>query len=262
VWATFSTYTGVLCDHLYVIAENVSLADAPTALQITASQVPALTITSENESLAYQGLTNTSLGNAAMAATTNLVITNLGSSGQDGVSIAMPGGISPLETEWEPLDASNTLPVGAYIQEQVIGMANGITNGLLGTATMTKSGTANYSLSADFSPIGASKYTVQAYLHGASVSLVTKVSGVLLGTACIEAPAMDYDPVSNTVSYDWTSVAGGTCLTITGGSALTCDQLFITPENVGSVIATTALQFVASQVPAITITSEGSGAGD
>jgi hypothetical protein len=94
-----------------------------------------------SENLVYQGLTNTTLGNATESiacCVSNLgssgqdglalIITNLGSSGQDGVTISLPGGSSALALAYESLDPSNTLPAGAYIQEQAVGTANGITN--------------------------------------------------------------------------------------------------------------------------------------
>ena len=152
-------------DQLYVIPENVTLTGTPTAMQITASQVPSLTITSEIASLVYQGLTNTSVGSATVTGQGNqLMVSGIGSNGVDGVSIAMPSNLSGFDVTWQPLDVSNTLPVGAYVQEQIIGTAGAVTNGVLGTLTMTKTGTPAYpySVSANYSPVGASNYTVQA----------------------------------------------------------------------------------------------------
>ena len=68
---------------------------------------------------------------------------------------------------WEPISRSRRS-----------GTANGITNGVLGTLTVTKLGTANYGISADFSPIGASTYTVQAYLQGVLVGQTTNQFGL------------------------------------------------------------------------------------
>src|ERR1039458_5320272 len=148
-----------MCDRLYIVPENVTIAGTPTAMQIMASQVPVLTITGENASVVYQGLTNTSVGSAIIANqldhgsnTADFAVSNLGSSGQDGVSIALPSNLSALEVHFQALDISNTLPVGAYVQEQMIGTFTGATNGQWGTLTMTKTGTGNYVVSADYSP--------------------------------------------------------------------------------------------------------------
>ncbi|MGD0539823.1 MAG: hypothetical protein ABSC03_19510, partial [Verrucomicrobiota bacterium] len=66
----------------------------------------SLTAKAQPLPVVYQGLTNSSLGNATLAVSgSQLVVSNLGSSGQDGVSIALPGNLSALETHWQALDA-------------------------------------------------------------------------------------------------------------------------------------------------------------
>ena len=134
------------CDRLVITPENVTPASGAIALQITTAGIPSLTISNENESVMYQGLSNTSLGGAALSEPCcvsnlgsggqdglSLYITNLGSGGQDGLTVTLPANLSALNVVWEPLEASNSLPTGAYIQQQVIGSGNGITNGRLGT---------------------------------------------------------------------------------------------------------------------------------
>src|SRR5208283_4685669 len=74
--------------------------------------------------LEYQDLANTSLGNASESIACcvsnlgssgqdglTLVVSNLGSSGQDGVSIALPTNLTGLDAQWQDLDDANTLPV-------------------------------------------------------------------------------------------------------------------------------------------------------
>jgi hypothetical protein len=115
----------------------------------------------------YGGVPNSSLGNASLALQGGqLVAGNLGSSGQDGVSVALPPGLTGWGAQWVPLDQVGKLPVGAYLQERVLGAFGGVADALLGTVTMTKAGTTNYVLSADLSPIGAGSVLLQAYLGG------------------------------------------------------------------------------------------------
>ena len=250
---TIAGLASVQCDHLYITPENVS--GTPTAFQITASQVPGLTITSENVSLIYQGLTNTSLGTAALSVSgSSMIVTNLGSSGQDGVAIALPSNLSGLDVGWQALDDSDTLPVGAYIQEQIIGTAGAITNGLWGTLTMTKQGTSNYVVSANYAPLGASTYTVQAFLKGALVGQTTNQPGASLAVCggCGTSYDWEFWPRFGP-TMDW---GGGGTPILLGGAALTCDRLYIVPENVAITGTPTAMQITASQVPALTITSE------
>ena len=247
------------CDRLYIVPEHISITSTPTAMQIKASQVPALTITSENASTVFQGLTNTSVGNALIAnqldhGSNRLTVSNLGSSGQDGVSIALPSNLTGLDVTWEALDASDTLPVGAYIQEQISGTAGAVTNGLWGTLTLTKQGSGNYVVSANYSPIGASTYTVQAYLKGALVGQATNQPGASLAICggCCTSFDWEFWPRFGPTS-DWGD--GGTTLLL-GGAALMCDRLYVIPENVPITSTPTAMQITASQVPALTITSE------
>jgi hypothetical protein len=267
---TLTSSGNVTCDELLITPENVTLGSAPTALQLTASQVPGMTIIGENETLVYGGLNSTALGDATVAIAccvsnlgsggqdgVTLYVTNLSSSGQDGVSLTMPGGASGMVVQWEDLDDSNTLPVGAFVQEQLVGTADDVTNGVLGTMTMTKAGTSNYVVSADFSSVGASNYTVQAYLQGALVGQATNQSGSSLASCGIMPPRIDWqtnDEGSATLSVHWLSA---TAVTLTGGANVTCDELLITPGNVTFEGAPTAMNITASEVPALTFIGEG-----
>ncbi|HXR46613.1 MAG TPA: hypothetical protein VN784_04160 [Candidatus Limnocylindrales bacterium] len=256
----------VSANKVYFIPSNLGTCVKPTAFQITASQVPDLAIASENLSLPYAGLTNTSLGQASIEVISNLssggqdgsalVISNLGSAGQDGVSITLPGGLTNLDVGWNELDPSNTLPVGAYIQSQIVGTDGGITNGVLGTLTETKAGTSNYVLSADFSPVGASTYTVQAYYQGAPVAEATHQSGASLAVAQRMADTTDtvVGPNGSAPASMDDSVATSASI---AGQIVTCDNLEVTPENVTFSNAPAALQIVSSQVSSFTITSVG-----
>ncbi len=257
-----SAIPNAIADHLYFNPDGLTSVVTVTAMQLTASQIPNLTITAENASLAYQGLANTSLGNAAISATGNsLYITNLGSSGQDGVSIALPANQTGLDVVWQALDASDTLPVGAYIRSQAIGTANGIANGVLGTLTDTKLGTTNYQIAVDFSALGATTYNAYAYYRGALVGQATNQPMIIAmrhnqfsgsaDTAYTGGPShigIEY------ISLDWN--ATGTYFAFSGGPSLLIDQLEVTPGDVTWTNVPTALQVVGSQISALTITGE------
>jgi hypothetical protein len=240
---------------------------SPAALAITASHVPSITITSENESLVYQGLTNTSLGNATLAVSGNqFTVGNLGASGQDGVSIALPRYLSGLDVHWQNLEQSNTLPVGSYIQEHLIGTANGITNGLLGTTTVTKTGSTNYLVSADFSPMGASNYLVQVYVQGVLVAQMTNQNGASLAQIYGDDPLLDLGYLGGFVYSGPLLVCLPPCYDIPPIGCTTCTnrnipdpqgpvELVINPISLQSPTLT-GIGITASQVPGITITSE------
>jgi hypothetical protein len=260
----------VKCDQLFITPENVSFPSAPTAMQITASQVPVITITAENASLAYQGLTNTSLGAAAVSIACcvsnlgssgqdGLTVSNLGSSGQDGVSIAMPGGLSAFDVHCLDWDPTNALPAGEYVQSQIIGTAGAVTNGVLATLTETKIGTANYQVTADFSPLGTSNCLVQASLGGVLVGQAT----TNVGDAIIVITKIDPDGTSWDIEFDdencyqasTIDCMAATTMTLQGGSIVLADKVSITPLDT-QCFKPTAFQLTASQVPVFTITSE------
>jgi hypothetical protein len=261
VAATFGGNAPAFTDHLYFSPDTTS-AVTVKAMHLTASQIPSLTITAENASLAYQGLENTSLGNAAISASGNsLYLTNLGSGGQDGVSIDVPPSVTAMAMHLQPLTLSS-LPVGAYLQSQVIGMGAGITNGVLGTVTATKVGTTNFSIAPDFSPVGATTYSMKAYLQGALVAQATGLTGSLVsGGYALPSP-------------DWNWNVRGPGGVVIGsyssdGDCFTCawwiywnfdfafvDQVVLTPENVTKTTTPTFWHVTASQIPALTITTE------
>ena len=264
IWFTPTVGPAVLADSVMIIPGGVSGPSSVSSVTIQAAQIPSITITNENVSLLYQGLVNTSIGQSSLSVSnTAMVVANIGSSGYDGVSIALPSGLSGLDVRWQALDVSNTLPVGAYVQQQMVGMANGITNGVLGKVTVTKTGKTNCLVSADFSPLGASTYTVQAYLHGVLVGQATNQTGASLvncvggsgGWAYPTSVDIEWDITHNKwwATVDWSD--GTTTRAQVGGLNVTCDVLYITPENV-PLNTPTAMEITASQVPVITITSE------
>ncbi len=251
-------------DHLYVIPEHVGFSTTTTGIQLFASQIPGLTITSENATLAYQGLANTGLGSAAISASgNNLYITNLGSGGQDGLSIAAPAGLTGFDVQVLDLDPSSSLPVGAFIKQTLIGTYNGIPNSTLGTVTTTKTGATNVSVAADFSAIGAGTYSVQSYYQGTLTAQASHQTGAAVEIAAGPCTNCYHDPFGTTYSYsmntgqflgeDW----GVAVIASFSGSAFaSMDYLYISPENVSNTVTVTDMQLTASQMPGLTITSE------
>jgi len=238
----------------------VTMSGPPTAFQITGSQVPALTISNETLTAAYAGLQPTALGNATLMVTSSsLVVSNLSSSGQDGVAISIPPAVTGMAMQFAPLEVSS-LPVGAYVRSQVIGTGAGISNGVLGTVTTTVTGSTNFSILPDFSPVGATTYSMKGYSQGALVAQATGLTGPL-GGAGIALPGPD---------WNW-NVSGPGGVVIGSYSASTfcfdcqwwvywysdfavVDHVEITPDNVTTATTPTTWKVTASQVPALNVT--------
>jgi autotransporter-associated beta strand protein len=282
----------VLTDHLYLSADNVQLASPPTALNLVATQVPSLTVINENANYRYGSLAATALGNATetplSTSTTNaLMIGNIGSSGQDGVSVAIPTNLSLVDMQIAQLDVSNSLPVGAYLQQQVLGTANGITNGVLGTVTAIKTGPTNISVTADFSPSGASTYSIQAYYQGTLVAQASNQTAaatmqIINGPnyPCIECPPWPWSwgwgywgcwpywgywgcwhypfyPYPNRYPIDlfWDWWRYPIYVSINAGPIVLTDHLYLSADNVQLASPPAAVQLTASQVPALTVSA-------
>ena len=212
-------------------------------------------------SVTYQGMASTPQGNATVAvADGELVVSNLTSGGQDGVTISLPNNVAGLMVFYQALDVSNTLPVGANLEEQLFGTAGPVTDGLLGKVTVTKVGTTNYAISADFSPVGATNYTVQAYQDGVLVGQASGGNGSSQVGAAIWPPAGDlYDPLFNmgNLYEDWLSLFWPMPLPFyMGGSMVTANHLVFAPGNVTMSGPPTAFQITGSQVPVLTISNE------
>jgi hypothetical protein len=234
----------------------------PSGFQIQASEIPSLTITNESQTVTYAGLSHTSLGNATLTAQSNrLTIANIGSSGQDGVELALPN-VAGWEAHWQPLDPADALPIGAYIQSQIFGTAGSVSNGLLGSWLMTKMGTSNYVVTADYSPIGSSTVTLKVYNGTNLVTTMTGQSGTL-GTinGCV-----DDDHHGNPVPTGpnglpgpfggGLTMFGPKSITLPGGATVTGDRFVILPEGGATVSSLSAVKLNASSIAEIIITEE------
>ena len=150
------------CDGLLITPENVTLGGALTAFQIVASQVPAITITGEQQSVPYDGLAR------ARWALPRWRSPAISWSSPTWAAAAGTGYPLRCRPTW-PWTCSGSRWVrrprcrSAPIQEQIIGAGGGIANGVLGTVAMTElcavCDGSNYLVLANFAPIGAPRLT-------------------------------------------------------------------------------------------------------
>ena len=203
-------------------------------------------------SLIYQGLTNTALGNATLSVTSNkLNVGNLGTNGQDGVSIAL-NGAHRFEAGLLDLDPSDALPVGASVQSQIIGTAGSVTNGLLGSTLITKAGTSNWVMSVDYSPLGSSSRTVQVWNGPNLVAQVTGQTGSVCATS-IHWPGVWRCTANWWLNMEWPIPI---LMTISGGPTVMGTEILLIPEGAAAVSSVSAEQILAANIPSITITNE------
>ena len=206
----------VMADEIVVIAEGAAAYNpilVPTqALQVTAANISLFYTTNAQiglfGSLAIQGVATSVLsGSGAYGDLTgeeghDLVASNLGSSGADGIRVWLAGpGFPPASkaieygkdyymATWMDVDTTASLPYDAGIAASTTS-PNDLTVSC--SATKTPSG---WELAADFAAMGASTYTANLYDDG---SLVGTVGGLdATGAIAIQGPtgySSFYDPV-------------------------------------------------------------------
>ena len=253
-------------DAIEIVAPtDAALSDVMARLQGGGGGISSVTLTNETLSSAgvtveFAGLEHTSLGHATLNVASNkLIVANIGSSGVDGVTIAIPTNAVGWSAQWQPLDPDGTLPVGAYLQEQIIGTGGPVTNGLLGRLTVTKAGTGNYVLSADVSLMAASSLTVKVY-SGTTLLAQTNQTGGVIGS--FASCPTDVDSSSDD-PREWQVTGHPACsFTLNNGPTVLADSVRIIPEGVAGLRFPAAVRILASQVPSITITNESLAVGD
>jgi hypothetical protein len=251
----------VMGDLVVAIAENPTLTTGPVSrVKIQASgQITSLQIGAESLSSSHSAASG--LGQASLVPDgTNLTVSNLGSSGQDGVSLALDN-VTGWAGHWQALDPTGALPVGAYLQSEVLGSAGAAGSGPLGSWRMTKTGTGNYAVTADFAPLGASTVTVLVYQGADLVTTLTGQSGTLATVnGCV-----DDDHWGNPTPTGPNGIPGrwGGALTFRdprtftfAGNSVQGDRLVILPEGGSAVSSLTESRLLASGIPQLTLDDE------
>jgi len=226
-------------------------------MQILGFQVPGLNITSENAGLPYGGLNTTALGRAIATASTNrLTVSNLGSSGQDGVEISFPGGITSWAFNWMNLDPNALAPAGAYVRESILGTGGPVTNGLLGTVTTTKQGPGAFGTTVDFSPIGAGTFTTAVY-NG--TNFIHQVTGMPSGGGSA-ASMIDWSLSVHIYIRPFRIVGDGSVGPInidpTGDAFIAVGNNTVYTPDTTNVLNVSAMRIECSQIPALSVTNE------
>jgi hypothetical protein len=178
--------------------------------------------------LSFQGLANSPLGNARIYSQSNeLVVSNIGSTGTDGVSLDLSGfhfGTLSLEE-----GASSGYPSSVYLR--VYGEVNGATNQFIGTLGCMDASPSNMEYSVDFGSIGGVANTVLVY-DGSN--LVATAHGVTGAVASVTGPegANQLTPYATDGGQVWAVVdlPSRSEITLPGSPAVLGTRLAISPE--------------------------------
>ena len=264
----FSGGASVQGDRLVILPEGGAAVSSLSENRLLTSGVLHITLDDKRVFLQYSGLLHGSLGQAGLRQKdTRLIVSNIGSSGQDGVSIPMPK-MDAWDAHWQPLDPTGALPVDAYLQSEIHGTAGTISNGLLGSWKMTKADAGRYAVTADFSPLGTSTVTLMVYNGATLVTTLTgqSQSGVLANVnGCV-----DDDHWGNPTPDGPFGLPGrwGGALTFLdprnftfpggdpGADPVQGDRLVILPEGGAAVSSLSETRLLASGIPQITLIEE------
>ena len=193
-------------DFIELTATNALFTPTNTASRVTAGRVPGGQFvitqeTSNNIPLALTGRPHLPVGVATVSVSSNRVlVSNLGSSGQDGVVVSDPqmGGGS-FALRYQPVNLSDA---GAQMAFATVGDVNGSSNVVAKSLSFSNSAPGRLRMRSNFSGIGASQLVVSVYRAGALVGSTLMNDGDL-GDA---APAMELNCAAD---KSWPAVTRG-----------------------------------------------------
>jgi hypothetical protein len=255
---TLKDGTSVYGDRMALTPENSKNVVWLSTLQLRSSGINELHITLEQRSVVYSGLVHTALGNASLTPQgTELIVANLGSSGQDGVSIIKDRSRA-LEAHWLPIDSADSLAVGAYIEETVIGSVAGQPGRVFGKTRMTKTGSNKYVIDADFSAIGAGTRRVEVY-YGDVLRAQVKGQNGPVGTASklrLDLKAgLDGDGGYIKITFKL-NPSEAVDIALNGGPTVQGDMIVLRPEGGEQLDWVSEIQLRFIGIPLLTLTEE------
>jgi hypothetical protein len=211
-----------------VMAENLARYVGPqNRTLVTGTSIDSFQVGSE--ALGYFGHGHSALGTAMLTADGGmLTVGHIGSGGSNGVSIDLNNALN-VSLSLAPLDIPAS---GALLQESASGQFGSSSNHNLGSLQFSAVAGGTVQMTPDFSPVGASSYTIEVRQNGQLVQRFTGHTGTV-GTAGIWPTAL-----GELTSGSLTGAPGCTAsfgqpvqIVIAGGPSLQGDELRVFPEN-------------------------------
>ncbi|MCH8343366.1 MAG: hypothetical protein IH983_05205 [Planctomycetes bacterium] len=247
-------------------------------LYITAADSGQLTLTISSERLIQFSNPHEALGQAHMIGfdppnlPPQLIVSNIGCCGQDGVSIDLAGAVPRepvIPSAAVHLSIPNVSAAGAYVDAAASVMGIDPTPFLVGSSrasNVSNVGVLNSGIhvevTADFTPIGANTFTVQ--LFNSLGELVTEVMGVI-DPVVINVDNLNVSIIGHMAAhahgqFDWglTSVQ---LVTISGQPPEPCDEIRLIAEGPGGIARgplpdLVSIDLTAAGIGSFTITDE------
>jgi len=220
-----------------IVSASGSEAPGPlVSASLTGTNVGTATINGER--LGVFGLAHRALGQATLRAagvcpSCTLTLGNIGSSGDDGVSVDIEPS-DGFDIRWRPIDPT-PLPIGASVRNSVSGSVGGAQTETIG-AVRTENIGASLEVSADFSQIGSLSTTVEVYDGGVLVGAVVGVTSPIVATLDARDWPTGFAARANfpgpaafglALRFDAAPVA----INLIGGGTFVGDELRLQPEN-------------------------------
>jgi hypothetical protein len=243
-------------NQLRVLAENATAPiDYLQQFDLRLALIPEQQITHEiiQERTTFAGLTHVALGQADLTADGGtLTVSNIGSSGQDGVAIDLgeaDGFITGL-----PVNPA-LMPAGASMMSQFRGTVDGAVHQPIGAIGLVRSANGVSALP-DYSPVGAPTYTVDIYNGDALAFSGSGFSGPEFEIQTDVAFDIDCECDWFELKWSWTFEFEVTFAS-SGGAFVNGDRIVFTPDmpTVSSAVAT-EVSMVAAGMPAFIIHDE------
>ncbi len=211
----------------------------------------------------FRGLTHVALGSAKLTAGAGdtLIVSNIGSSGQDGVRVLLPEDMAGYDANWADIGDPNTLPEGASLKWTV----NGIINGVEQPVTIVRAEKSNEGIVGDvaFPALDAKSVMIDFYYKD------ERVHSELLGghtpgvpTRFVRIPLDFHIHVQRCPWRTWTELTwfgrpAGSLVTPGGMMLDHVDRISMEPVNcTGYLDRLTSCSMTVTHVPAITIIDE------
>ncbi|MCZ6812351.1 MAG: hypothetical protein O7D97_10140, partial [Planctomycetota bacterium] len=288
----------VIWDLHFAIATDIQISDGPTVngdvlrlvyptipnivgffdgIYITAADSGQLTLTIGGERLLQYSNPHSALGQAQMAGATppddqqplQLIVSNIGSSGEDGVSIdltefAPPNPIIPSAAVH--LLIPDVSAAGAYVEAAASVMGVEPQPFLIGSswASNVPNFGIHVEVAADFTPFGAETYTVQLINNGRLFAEEMGVSApVIINEANLNVSIIGHIAAHAHGRFDW-GLTSKQLVTIPGGPTVPADEIRLIAEVPGGVARgpepdLVQIDLTAAGIGSFTITDETVG---
>jgi len=188
----------------------------------------------------YQQLSHTELGAASIGVVgANLVVSNLGSSGSDGVHVDLPSGTREYRMGWQSLGNATATPTGAYLQGDATAVVNNIPDQPFGFVRITDNG-AQLEVTADFSPVGSATARVEVYNGGVLQGSFGGMTGTLATFLVWQDGCWKRSPVFPVLPCYWLPYDLPILITIPGHGSFTGDGLAILADSASATVGTLA----------------------